>query len=200
MNILTDPLPKAIEIDGEEYRIDTNFRTSILFELMMQDNEFPRWMKTEQAIEMYFPDKQPVNAAAATDAIIWFYACGKPERKKKETNSAGVRSEMIYSFEHDDDYIFSAFMGQYGIDLNSIGYLHWWKFRSMFNSIKEDEKISKIMEYRSIEISANMTNEQREFYTRMKEIYALPLSENEEEKLEAIKYALMHGGDLSGLL
>ena len=56
------------------------------------------------------------------------------------------------------------------------------------------------MEYRSVDIDANMSKEQSAFYRRMKELYALPLPEDEEQKLDAIEEALMNGGDLTGLL
>lgn len=56
------------------------------------------------------------------------------------------------------------------------------------------------MEYRSVDINANMTKEQRDFYRKKKELYALPLPVDEEEKVDAIAEALMNGGDLTGLL
>ena len=38
-NMLVDYLPETVEIEGTEYAIETNFRTFILFEMMMQDPE-----------------------------------------------------------------------------------------------------------------------------------------------------------------
>ena len=40
MNILIDDIacPDQAEVNGSRYEIRTNFRTSILFELMMQDD------------------------------------------------------------------------------------------------------------------------------------------------------------------
>ena len=35
-NMLVDYLPETVEIEGTEYAIETNFRTFILFEMMMQ--------------------------------------------------------------------------------------------------------------------------------------------------------------------
>ena len=37
MNLLIDLVPKTITIDNKEYEINSDFRTSILFELLMQD-------------------------------------------------------------------------------------------------------------------------------------------------------------------
>ena len=45
-----------------------------------------------------------------------------------------------------------------------------------------------------------MPEGQRDFYRRMKELYALPLPRDEEEKQAAIEEALLNGGDLSGIL
>ncbi|WP_165442998.1 Gp15 family bacteriophage protein [Senegalia massiliensis] len=59
-----------------------------------------------------------------------------------------LKADNIYSFEHDDEYIYSAFLDQYGIDLKDIKHLHWWKFKSPFKGLKEDNLICKIMRYR----------------------------------------------------
>ena len=41
---------------------------------------------------------------------------------------------------YDDDYIYSAFLSQYNIDLQDIKHLHWWKFKAMFKSLNEDNR------------------------------------------------------------
>lgn len=38
-NMLIDYLPETVEIEGVEYEIESNFRTFILFEMLMQDSE-----------------------------------------------------------------------------------------------------------------------------------------------------------------
>ena len=47
--------------------------------------------------------------------------------------------------EFDNDLIYSAFKDQYSIDLQEIEYLHWWKFKAMFDALKDDNKIVEIM-------------------------------------------------------
>ena len=106
----------------------------------------------------------------------------------------------VYSFEYDDDYIYAAFMTQYGIDLQDIEYMHWWKFRAMFNSLTNQNEFVKIMEYRSIDLKDDMPKEQKSFYRKMKRIHALPSMDDEDERTNAIAEALMGDGDLSGLL
>ena len=199
-NMLIDYLPETVEIEGVEYPIETNFRTFILFEMMMQDPELTDAEKAMKGLELAYLEI-PDNLNAAVDGLLWFYSCGKRWREKKASSMDGESEvQRIYSFEHDDDYIYSAFLTQYHIDLQDVEYLHWWKFKALLRTLSSELEFSKIMGYRSIDINSGMTKEQRDFYRRKKELYTLPLPAGEEEKVDAIAEALMNGGDLSGLL
>lgn len=198
-NILIDQLPESVTVNGEEYAINTDFRTSMLFEMMMQDDTLEASEKTAGALQLYYPEI-PDDLNAATDEILWFYGCGKSDDPSRKRLNAKREHNRVYSFEYDDDYIYSAFLNQYGIDLQDIEYLHWWKFRSLFNSLTDDNLIVKIMGYRSMKISKDLGKEQQKFYQRMKRMYELPKSMSEVEKTTAIEDALMNGGDLTGLL
>lgn len=200
MNILIDLLPTTIEIDNNKYEINSDFRTSILFELLMQDNSIINEDKIDLALNLYYNEVPPREyRQEAVEKILWFYRCGK-DIKKSKGNSKGKSVTQIYSFEHDDDYIYAAFMDQYNIDLQDIEYLHWWKFKAMFNSLKEDIKMVKIMEYRSIDLSKIKDKEQKAYYKRMKDLYEIPISKDEDRKLKEIEEALLNGSDLSKLL
>ena len=200
MNILIDLLPKEVTIDNKEYKINSDFRTSILFELLMQDSSIREEDKVLMALQLYYP-QIPMNINGAIEKMIWFYRCGKDISKSKG-NGKGKSVTQIYSFEYDDDYIYAAFMDQYNIDLQDIDYLHWWKFKAMFKGLKEDNEIVKIMGYRSIDVSKIKDKEQKAYYKKMKDLYKIPtqISKDEEEKLKEIEKALQNGGDLSKLL
>ena len=113
--------------------------------------------------------------------MLWFYSCNenKQNENKKADNKKG---KQIYSYEFDDKYIYSAFMEQYNIDLNSIKYLHWWKFRALFNSLNEDVQFSKIMSYRAINLNEIKDKDMKKRYRKLKTLYALPDMRSEEEK------------------
>lgn len=70
----------------------------------------------------------------------------------------------------------------------------------MFLGLKSDSRIVEIMGYRSIDITSKMSNEQKQFYRKMKKQFAIPLSQPEREKLNAIEQALLNGGDVSKVL
>lgn len=181
VNILIDELPKKVgNVD-----INSDFRISILFELLMQDNELSEEEKVEQALILYYPNLEEItNYKEAIENIIWFYKCGKEEVKENvdEESNMKNRQKQIYSYEFDAEYIYSAFMEQYNIDLNNISYLHWWKFKALFNSLNENVLFSKIMGYRAMNISKIKDKEMRKHYKKMQKLYALPDMRSEEEK------------------
>lgn len=197
-NILLDILPETVDIDGIEYRINSDFRISILFELLMQDDELGKRQKLVQGLQLYYPEI-PHNVTMAVDKMIWFYRCGK-ETESGGHGSGSGRAKQIYSFEHDDDYIYAAFLEQYGIDLQDIEELHWWKFRALFKGLSEDTEFVKIMGYRSVKINSKMSKEQREFYKKMQSIHALPITDAERKADELLTEALLNGGDITGLV
>ena len=198
MNILIDLLPTIVNINNVEYEINSDFRTSILFELLMQDNSIGKEDKIITALELYYP-VIPENINEAIEQILWFYRCGK-EITSSKGNGKGKSITQIYSFEHDDDYIYAAFMDQYNIDLQDIEYLHWWKFKAMFKALKEDNEIVKIMGYRSMDISKIKDKEQKVYYNKMRKLYEIPISKDEREKLDEITEALLIGKNVNNLL
>jgi len=52
-NMLLDLLPTTINVGNKKYPINTNFRTSIEFELLMLDEELSDDEKNNMAIDLY---------------------------------------------------------------------------------------------------------------------------------------------------
>lgn len=199
-NILIDFLPKTVFIDDLEYEINSNFRESILFELMMQDKSFTDEEKIYQALSIYYPEI-PGNLDGAIKEMLSFYKCGKEEEyENTDSNASKSSSTKIYDFDYDADYIYSAFLSQYNIDLQDIEYLHWWKFKAMFNGLNSDNKVVEIMGYRSIKLNAIKDEEQRKHYRKLQRLYRLPINtnKNEYEKQNELNKALI-SGDVSKL-
>lgn len=201
INILIDELPNTVKIDNEEYKINSGFRESILFELMMQDTSISEKDKIIQALELYYPIlPNPKNINEAIEQMLWFYRCGKDEIKSKGSDKGN--SKQVYSYDYDDAYIYSAFKQTYDINLQSVKYLHWWEFKAMLECIWEECLFSKIMGYRAMDINKIKDKEEKAHYKKMKELYKIPsnISKDEEEKLDEINQILLHGGDVSKVL
>lgn len=213
-NILIDKLPNLVNIAGAKFVINTDFRTGILFEKMMLDKEIEEDEKSKLAINLYYDNEENRhlryiinnmnNKDEATDKLLWFYRCGREEHEvvgsKKSYSSSS--SKNIYDYDFDQEYIYSAFLEQFNIDLQDMEYLHWWKFRALFNSLNENCKFSKILNYRSIDLSKVKDKDEKEFYKNMKALYEIPtkISKEEKEKVDAINEALRAGKDIKNLL
>lgn len=198
MNLLIDLAPKEIKINNKTYKINSDFRVCILFEMMLNDNEVPQDLIPLQALQLFYPVlPEPEDYIEAINKILWFYSGGKENKEVGNQSSKKSNYEAIYDFDFDDEYIYSAFLSTYGIDLQDIKYLHWWKFKALFKGLPEETKIMQIIKYRSIDLSSIKDKDEKEFYKKMKKIYKLPTNKNEKDKINEIEEALLNGGDLS---
>ena len=111
--------------------------------------------------------------------IIWFYKCGKEE--KTSQNNENKKEKQIYSYVFDADKIYVAFIQQYDIDLQKTN-LHWWQFRSMFESLTDNTQIVEIMRYRAMDLGKIKDKKEKARYKKIKELYALPDMRTQEEK------------------
>lgn len=182
INLLLDNIDEVVK-NRIKIDFDTNFRACVTFEIMMQNPRYSDRAKTFQALNLFYPEiNQIKNVKQAIDDIIWFYSCGKSEEKTSQKEKNNRKNKQIYSYVFDNDLIYSAFKNQYNIDLEEIDYLHWWKFKAMFNGLKADNKIVEIMGYRSIELSEIKDKEMRKHYKKLQQIYKLPDMRTEEQK------------------
>lgn len=165
-NILLDELPQKTP---NGFEILTDFRQAIKFELLMQDGNIEDDEKIALALNLFY--KKVSNVKKQLDDIVWFYLKGKELEESKSNNSSN--NQQIYSFEYDADYIFSAFMETYGIDLNEIK-MHWWKFKAMFDGLSDSTKLVEIMGYRAIDLSKIKDKEEKARYKKLKKLYQLP--------------------------
>lgn len=196
VNILIDELPQTVFIDDAEYPISTNFRTFILYEMLLSDRTISDRDKMEEMINLFFPEERPERITESViNAIIDFYRCGKQEtRKQKAVKKTIKNKKKVYDFEYDDAFIYSAFVSVYNIDLNEIDYLHWWKFKALFNGLPSDCEFVKIMGYRSAEPSEIKDNKERSRILKLQALYALPENLTIEEK--AAKFGAILGGGI----
>lgn len=179
-NLLLDRLPQHT---NSGLKLRTDFRESIKFELLMQDTKLDEQTKVTQALKLYYYDVSKIqNLKEAVEDILWFYSCGRKQQKVDENKNEEKNNKQIYSYEFDDEYIYSAFMEQYKIDLNSIKYLHWWKFKALLNSLNENTQFVKIMGYRSIDLSKIKDKDMKSNYKKLKKQYALPDMRTTEQK------------------
>lgn len=195
MNLIIDGLPTTVVISGEAVPIETDHRVGMLFDLAMADDDLTDEEKLMTALRLYFPGREftPDKLQDAVSAILWFFRAGQTPAP------AEGDAAPVYSFEHDAELIYAAFLQAYGIDL-ATQTLHWWQFHALLRSIPETCLFARAVGYRSAEIPADASQKERERIQKMKDLYKLPLSEKQQKMETDLSALLMAGGNPLELL
>lgn len=208
MNILTDILPTEFSVDGYKIKINYDFRTMIQIDLLFKDNSIDMHEKWEKAFNLFYKEIpflqiKEYQFKILGEYLIDFYSCGKLNiNNNSEKNSNNNLSENpIFCFKFDAEYIYSAFLHDYKIDLQKEN-LHWWIFNSLFKNLSEENEFIKIMKYRAIKINKDMSSKEREFYKSMKKKYKIPTETNHinMEYKNALDEALLKGESITHLI
>ena len=168
-------LPDSVEIDGEQVRIDPDFRVGVAIEteLLSQSPD------VYGLLTAFYPDGIPTDVEAAADKMIWFYA----HTESAEPNEDAPKSKggRWYDFTQDADALLASFQQAYSIDLERDN-LHWWKFRRLMFGLPQDTPFMQRVHYRVADIE-KLPKEQRKHYRKMRRLYAL--KQPERTKLTA---------------
>lgn len=157
MNILYENLPGSVLIRGKRYEIETDFREWIRFCELTEDDSVPVWIKCALMMEWY--QEVPKDLEVAIYALGDFLSAKDmyPDRGNEGSGS----NKPAFDFDEDAGCIYAAFVECYGIDLQKIPYMHWWKFLSLFHGLPEDTEIKQRMMYRTIDPAEIKDKEER---------------------------------------
>lgn len=198
MTYLIDGLPRTIDVNGRKIAINTDFRAWIRYEeIMLKEDKKAQDQVMEVISSCLLEDFTLISLEELEelfDGFLWFYSLGKkvedkePEEEKED--SEFTAPSLVYSFEHDWAYIYSAFMECYNINLLTAN-LHWWEFKSLFEGLNQKCLFSRIMSFRSMKITSKMSKDEKKYYRTMKKIYALPDERTVEEKENSFARSMM---------
>lgn len=187
--------PSSLEVDGEFYRIDSDFLTALSIMRMYNDKAMSVLSKHMCMLEMLYSyvDEDgeivvdiPENQDEALRKALWFLSMGEEygdgyEEKKgaiEEYTEDGklknvkVKPRLI-DFEKDYNLIISAINKTIGRDVRFDENAHWWTFIGYCQELSEDTLISNIISIRS-KIAKNgessLDKHDKEFYYNNKDI------------------------------
>lgn len=169
----TAGLPRSITIGGEAYAINTDYRIMADFEMkianadMSDGTAFAKVLS--ETVSALFINIPHADAQQIIEGVLWYYRCGNEPR---ETSVTPRSSKRYYDYSEDSDYIYAAFMQQYGDDLLT-SKMHWWEFRAKFMALTEATEFVKIMQYRGTDVSKIKCKEERSRIKKLQERYAL---------------------------
>jgi hypothetical protein len=153
VNILTEDLPEAIEIDGTEYKIHSDHRQCIRIIGMFEDVELTGPEKMFALVHMLYYEI-PANMMEAARLGVKFLDQGK---EQEESEGPGHR---LYSFQKDSDLIYAAYRQTHGIDLSK-ELLHWWVFISLFHDLGSETVFCQLVSLRKRVKTGKATKEER---------------------------------------
>ena len=70
----------------------------------------------------------------------------------EESDEPMLPPKQVYSFDEDMVWIYSAFREAYGIDPQSVPYMHWWEFQTLFIGLPDNTEIKQRILYRNTDL------------------------------------------------
>lgn len=165
-NVLIERLPTSVRIDGQEYKLDTDFRTCLRIILAFEDPDLAQAEKVSVMLTLLYPEP-PENTEKALELGLNFLDGGGQSEDERDAGG----KHRIYSFEQDAQFIFSAFRQTHGIDLETVDYLHWWKFLYLFMDLGEDTFFVRLISLRKRKADGKLTKEERQAIREMGSIF-----------------------------
>lgn len=176
MNFFYEEFPMEVDVKGESIKIITDFREYIRLLDMLKDQELDALRKFA-IIQQYFIDDVIVDEeaiSALSRFIMMDTNCAEVGNVCDYEEPRGNQKKNLFSYSIDYPYILSGFMKDYGIDLIDIKYMHWWKFRMLFDGLSDDTEIKQRIMYRSVDLSEIKDKEERKRIKKIQKSIQLP--------------------------
>ncbi len=123
-------LPQALNVNGKEYNIKTDFRSILRIVSAYSDSELSDSEKAYVCLRrVYGEDFYKIPSSdyeAAIKAANGFIECSERDDRP---------SPRVVNWEKDEQLIFPAINKVAGAEIRALPYLHWWTFLGYFQNI-----------------------------------------------------------------
>ena len=157
-DFLIEQFPDAIEIDGEAYDVNVDFRVGLQVMADFENPEFDQDERLYLMLKRIYKDlpesREQAFYQTAVQKAIKFLNVGD------DTPPATEGKPRLYSFTQDAKLINSAFSQTHGIDLQT-SEMHWWKFLALFMDLGADTAFSGLVNLRKRYHDGKLTDEER---------------------------------------
>lgn len=180
-NVILDRLPT--EYNG--YPINSDFRIGIQIFQIMNDTELSETEQFYKSCELLFDVdgmEQYPDIHTMQEGIQWFLSGWYMDNPVKDDKKE--RKDMDYDI--DQWRIFSAFLTQFGININEAD-MHFWVFMGLLSTLEECA-FTRIVDIRTKKIDPKMKPSDKEELRKVKERYALSLVEEQMTPKEKADY------------
>lgn len=164
-------LPESIEVEGGLYYIQTSFKYWLRFLELLENKDTP-----PKDFDFMYKSKKPSNRLDGLLALVQF---GNPPQILPRIQK-GEAGEKVIDYTIDADYIYAAFLEQYGIDLVTSN-MHWYKFQALFRGL-HDTKLNEIIGYRLYEHKGGKKTDHDRQMEELRRAWELPLEADEADE------------------
>lgn len=190
--------PKAVEIDGKIYDINTDFRVAIECSKIAEDTSIGDTERALALIYKLFGEKgldDYKNHEKLMEYALKYLSCGK-EVKKDDT-------EPDMDFVEDMDYIEASFMSDYNIDLEREE-MDWWKFNKLINGLSNSDMgncciLNRIRNLRNYDVRDIKDKKERDKIIKAKKQFELKKNKKERYLTEEQEKSMNELNRLLGL-
>lgn len=175
LNVLYEQFPEHVIVHGIQYQIETDFREWIRFYELVEDDTVP-WMIKVDLMLRWFCDDIPDDLESAIYALGDFLSARELyeiDEDSPDYKSDNECKEPVFSFSEDAGCIYGAFVDCYGIDLQTVPYMHWWKFWTLLDGLPHDTEIKQRIMYRSIDVNSIEDKEEKKRVKKIQREIAL---------------------------
>lgn len=181
--ILTDALPHELTVGKERFPIDV--RTSTALNCLRKLREdIPEEAKLSYLLRrLGLP-----NTLDALDTALGYLA-GPPAEEKEPK-----RGKPDFDYFQDAELISAAFQQAYGLGLDELTQMHWWRFLSLLGGLPSSTRFMEVVGIRTMEIDPKESAESKAKKLKAKKAVALKDTRTEAEKQRDVQRQLNNLG------
>lgn len=157
--------PEYIEVNGNEYKIDTDYRVGLACLKVANDTTISDTERFYAILCLLLG-----TDVKQEDEIEAFKKCAIYLRCGKEINP--TNDEIDVDYEQDSGYINASFRSCYQIDIKNEN-MHWWEYNDLIAGFGEKEVMTRIREIRNRKLSDCADEKERQELIKQKEMFGL---------------------------
>ena len=182
-DILSDRMPEAIKVNGILFELKTDFRVWLKVGRLLSKM---RSVKDEEANALFFeicevairkyPEKGYVIGDELLTGLFDFYKGFPKEENDSVEKEKDKKKPPSFDFSYDASYIYCSFASFYGIRLQTVKYMHWWEFLTLFEGMmmSDQTSVNFVVGTRQQKIKPNMPKEEKARIQKLQKQFALP--------------------------
>lgn len=171
-------LPKSVEINGNEYKIRSDYRAILDIIVALNDVNLTEQEKAYITLDIFYEDMNSIpkeDMQTAVEECFKFIEGGERKEQKK--------SPKLVDWEKDFPLIISPINAVAGREIRADEYCHWWTFIGYYNEISGDCTFAQIVRIRDKQAKGKTLDKaEREWLNQNRDLVALPNRYTDEEE------------------